>query len=202
MARRSSSQRRHRRRARGRRLYRAGAGHAGPGELIPPGTKGIRQARRKKMGIRASHTAEVLLICTIRLENVLGGMVARGKAGSAREGTHRARSAQDLSSCRVRIVGVLRRRPSARASSSSRPSREGAPARACADREPGDRFHVVTWRPRSRPRAPIGGRCGKSQRRRVQEGRGLMAKLKAGRSWPSPSSHPSAAGTAYPRLSC
>src|SRR5712664_3724709 len=44
--------------------------------VVPPGTKGIRQGKKeRKMGIRASHTAEVLLEdCTIPLENVLGGI--------------------------------------------------------------------------------------------------------------------------------
>src|SRR3989454_7021485 len=43
--------------------------------VVPPGTKGIRQGKKgKKMGIRASHTAEELLDdCTVPLENVLGG---------------------------------------------------------------------------------------------------------------------------------
>src|SRR3989442_2685812 len=44
--------------------------------VVPPGTKGIRQGKKeRKMGIRASHTAEVLLEdCRIPLENVLGGV--------------------------------------------------------------------------------------------------------------------------------
>ncbi|HTD45649.1 MAG TPA: acyl-CoA dehydrogenase family protein, partial [bacterium] len=42
--------------------------------VVPPGTKGLRMGKKeKKMGIRASHTAEVLLEdCTIPVENVLG----------------------------------------------------------------------------------------------------------------------------------
>jgi Acyl-CoA dehydrogenases len=66
--------------------------------VIPPGTKGIRQGKKeRKMGIRASHTAEVLLEdCTIPLENVLGGMEkleARLRVVRARdEGTHQRSS--------------------------------------------------------------------------------------------------------------
>src|SRR6266700_3802833 len=59
--------------------------------VVPPGTKGIRQGKKeRKMGIRASHTAEVLLEdCTIPLENVLGGVEKlEGKLARAREGTH------------------------------------------------------------------------------------------------------------------
>src|SRR5256885_5856997 len=43
---------------------------------VPPRAKGIRQGKKeKKVGIRASHTAEVLLEdCTIPADNVLGGM--------------------------------------------------------------------------------------------------------------------------------
>jgi len=63
--------------------------------VVPPGTKGLRMGKKeKKMGIRASHTAEVLLEdCTIPLENVLGGtekLEARLKR--AREGNHQRSS--------------------------------------------------------------------------------------------------------------
>src|SRR5467141_5432261 len=57
--------------------------------VVPPGTKGIRQGKKeRKMGIRASHTAEVLLEdCEIPLENVLGGVEKlEAKLGRAREG--------------------------------------------------------------------------------------------------------------------
>src|SRR5258708_37280640 len=59
--------------------------------VVPPGTKGIRQGKKeRKMGIRASHTAEVLLEdCRIPLENVLGGMEKlEAKLARARAGTH------------------------------------------------------------------------------------------------------------------
>src|SRR3989442_1741302 len=59
--------------------------------VVPPGTKGIRQGKKeRKMGIRASHTAEVLLEdCRIPLENVLGGVEKlEAKLARARAGTH------------------------------------------------------------------------------------------------------------------
>jgi acyl-CoA dehydrogenase len=58
--------------------------------VIGPGTKGLRMGKKeKKMGIRASHTAEVLLEdCTIPAENVLGGVEKlEAKLARAREGT-------------------------------------------------------------------------------------------------------------------
>ena len=57
--------------------------------VVPPGTKGLRQGKKeKKMGIRASHTAEVLLEdCTIPAENVLGGTEKlEARLARAREG--------------------------------------------------------------------------------------------------------------------
>src|SRR5213078_1667489 len=57
--------------------------------VVPPGTKGLRMGKKeKKMGIRASHTAEVLLEdCTVPAENVLGGMEKlEGRLARAREG--------------------------------------------------------------------------------------------------------------------
>src|ERR671919_2015382 len=52
-------------------------GHRGQAAfIIGPDTPGISQGKKeKKLGIRASHTAEVLLEdCRVPLENVLGGM--------------------------------------------------------------------------------------------------------------------------------
>jgi len=63
--------------------------------VIGPGTKGLRQGKKeKKMGIRASHTAEVLLEdCTIPAENVLGGMEKlEARLARAREGNHQRSS--------------------------------------------------------------------------------------------------------------
>src|SRR5881409_1654171 len=57
--------------------------------VVPPGTKGLRMGKKeKKMGIRASHTAEVLLEdCTVPAENVLGGMEKlEARLARAREG--------------------------------------------------------------------------------------------------------------------
>jgi alkylation response protein AidB-like acyl-CoA dehydrogenase len=52
-------------------------GHRGQAAfVVGPGTPGLRQGKKeRKLGIRASHTAEVVLEgCRIPLENVLGGM--------------------------------------------------------------------------------------------------------------------------------
>jgi alkylation response protein AidB-like acyl-CoA dehydrogenase len=70
--------------------------------VVPPGTKGIRQGKKeRKMGIRASHTAEVILEdCRIPLENVLGGMekleakLARARS-EVREGAQAVRPDAD-----------------------------------------------------------------------------------------------------------
>src|SRR5438045_5908580 len=59
--------------------------------VVPPGTKGLRQGKKeRKMGIRASHTAEVLLEdVTVPAENLLGGIEKlESKLARAREGTH------------------------------------------------------------------------------------------------------------------
>ncbi len=66
-----------------------GRGHAS--FVIPEGTKGLRQGQKyQKMGIRASHTAEVVLEdCRIPGRNVLGGMERLNeRLGRARAGTH------------------------------------------------------------------------------------------------------------------
>src|SRR5439155_1742096 len=59
------------------------------------GTKGLRMGKKeKKMGIRASHTAEVLLEdCRVPAENVLGGIEKlEARLARAREGTHQRSS--------------------------------------------------------------------------------------------------------------
>src|SRR6185437_15188842 len=56
--------------------------------LVGPGTPGLRQGKKeRKLGIRASHTAEVILQdCRIPLDNVLGGAEKlEAKLGRARE---------------------------------------------------------------------------------------------------------------------
>jgi alkylation response protein AidB-like acyl-CoA dehydrogenase len=70
-------------------------GHRGQASfLVGPGTPGLRQGKKeKKLGIRASHTAEVVMEdCRIPLENVVGGME---RLDSKME---RARSQQSTSS--------------------------------------------------------------------------------------------------------
>ena len=63
-------------------------GHRGQAAfIVGPGTPGLSQGKKeKKLGIRASHTAEVLLDdCRVPLENVLGGMEKlEGKLAKAR----------------------------------------------------------------------------------------------------------------------
>src|SRR6202048_1098794 len=63
--------------------------------VVGPGQKGVRRGKKeKKMGIRASHTAEVLLEdCTVPAENVLGGVEKlEAKLARAHEGTHQRSS--------------------------------------------------------------------------------------------------------------
>ena len=58
---------------------------ARPRSCIPKGTPGLKQGKKEsKLGIRASHTAEVILEdCRIPLDNLLGGMEqARAQAGA------------------------------------------------------------------------------------------------------------------------
>ncbi|HEV8681744.1 MAG TPA: acyl-CoA dehydrogenase family protein [Actinomycetota bacterium] len=67
-------------------------GHRGQAAFIVPQVEGIRQGKKeRKLGIRASHTAEVILEdCRIPLENVLGGMdrlEAKLQRARSREGT-------------------------------------------------------------------------------------------------------------------
>jgi acyl-CoA dehydrogenase len=74
-------------------------GHRGQASfVIPKGTPGLKQGKKEsKLGIRASHTAEVILEdCRIPLDNLLGGMeklerkLARARSG---ESTGRASNA-------------------------------------------------------------------------------------------------------------
>jgi alkylation response protein AidB-like acyl-CoA dehydrogenase len=63
--------------------------------VVPPGTKGLRQGKKeKKMGIRASHTAEVLLDeVVVPSECLLGGQdKLEAKLARAREGGHQRSS--------------------------------------------------------------------------------------------------------------
>jgi len=67
-------------------------GHRGQASfVVPKGTPGLKQGKKEsKLGIRASHTAEVILEdCRIPLENLLGGMeklerkLARARSGES-----------------------------------------------------------------------------------------------------------------------
>ena len=69
-------------------------GHRGQaGFIVGPGTPGLRQGKKeKKLGIRASHTAEVLLEdCRIPAEGVVGGVerLEASWSGPARPATPR-----------------------------------------------------------------------------------------------------------------
>jgi acyl-CoA dehydrogenase len=79
-------------------------GHRGQAAfIVGPGTPGIRQGKKeRKLGIRASHTAEVILEdCRIPLENVVGGMDrleaklerARGESADRAQSGQRGQSA-------------------------------------------------------------------------------------------------------------
>jgi acyl-CoA dehydrogenase len=71
-------------------------GHRGQAAfIVGPGSSGIRQGKKeRKLGIRASHTAEVVLEeCRIPLDDVVGGidrLEARLSAARERGGTHSA----------------------------------------------------------------------------------------------------------------
>jgi acyl-CoA dehydrogenase len=71
-------------------------GHRGQAAFIIPKGDGIKQGKKeRKLGIRASHTAEVLLEdCRVPLENVLGGMekleakLERARSNDHSRGSH------------------------------------------------------------------------------------------------------------------
>ena len=79
-------------------------GHRGQASfVIPKGTPGLRQGKKEtKIGIRASHTAEVILEdCRIPVENLLGGMdklnkkLERARSGQTQRRLQRARHLRD-----------------------------------------------------------------------------------------------------------
>jgi acyl-CoA dehydrogenase len=93
-------------------------GHRGQAAfIVGPDTEGLRQGKKeKKLGIRASHTAEVILEdCRIPLENVVGGMEklesklerARGKNGT---GSHHALKTFEMTrpSVAAQALGIAR----------------------------------------------------------------------------------------------
>ena len=80
-------------------------GHRGQASfVIPKGTPGLRQGKKEtKLGIRASHTAEVILEdCRIPVENLLGGMdKLERKLERARSGHSSGRGADALATFEV-----------------------------------------------------------------------------------------------------
>src|SRR3954464_129058 len=85
-------------------------GHRGQASfVVPKGTPGLKQGKKEsKLGIRASHTAEVILEdCRIPLENLLGGMEKlERKLERARSGESSGRASNALATFEVpRPVG-------------------------------------------------------------------------------------------------
>jgi alkylation response protein AidB-like acyl-CoA dehydrogenase len=87
-------------------------GHRGQASfVVPKGTPGIRQGKKEtKLGIRASHTAEVVLEdCRIPVENLLGGMdKLERKLERARSGQSSGRASNALATFELTrpIVGA------------------------------------------------------------------------------------------------
>src|SRR2546423_4386396 len=89
-----------------------GLGHRGQASfVIPKGTPGLEQGKKEsKLGIRASHTAEVILEdCRVPIENLLGGMEKlerRLKRARSGESTGRASNALATFELTRPIVGA------------------------------------------------------------------------------------------------
>jgi acyl-CoA dehydrogenase len=93
-------------------------GHRGQAAfIVGPGTPGLRQGRKeRKLGIRASHTAEVILEdCRIPLENVVGGvdkLEARLEAARAKNGTRQSAALKTFEMTRPYVasqaIGIAR----------------------------------------------------------------------------------------------
>ena len=94
-------------------------GHRGQAAfIVGPGTAGLRQGKKeKKLGIRASHTAEVILEgCRIPLENVVGGVDkleaklerARAEKGSSRQSAALKTFEMTRPSVAAQAVGIAR----------------------------------------------------------------------------------------------
>src|SRR5215203_7357931 len=87
-------------------------GHRGQASfVVPKGTPGIRQGKKEsKLGIRASHTAEVILEdCRVPVENLLGGMdKLERKLERARSGESSGRASNALATFELTrpIVGA------------------------------------------------------------------------------------------------
>ena len=155
-----------------------GRGHAS--FVIPEGTKGIRQGQKyKKMGIRASHTAEVVLEdCRIPGRNVLGGMERLNeRLARARSGTHTKTQAA------MATFEITRPPVGAQAVGIARAAYEyaldyarGAPAvRSGHHREPGHRVQARRYEDAHRrlPAPRLAGRMDGHQRQAVRGRRGL-----------------------------
>ena len=136
-------------------------GHRGQASfVVAKGTPGLRQGKKEsKIGIRASHTAEVILEdCRIPVENLLGGMeklerkLERARSGQNGRVVERARDLRDDPADRRRLRA--RHRPGrlrvdARVPRATRPST----AAGRRSRSSGSSRSSPTSRPRSRPRA-------------------------------------------------
>ena len=94
-------------------------GHRGQAAfIVGPGTAGLRQGKKeKKLGIRASHTAEVILEgCRIPLEKVVGGVDkleaklerARAEKGSSRQSAALKTFEMTRPSVAAQAVGIAR----------------------------------------------------------------------------------------------
>ena len=157
--------------------------------LVPPGTKGLSQGQKfPKHGIRASHTAEVVLDqvripgrCLLGGKEKLDARLARARDGpagpaprtpawrrSSAPGRPSARRRSASRGRRTRSRSTTRRPASSSASRSSRTRRSRSPS--------------PTWRPRSRPAGCwCGGRPGWLVRARpFDKAEGSMSKLFAG----------------------
>src|SRR3989441_5878798 len=94
-------------------------GHRGQAAfIVGPDTPGLRQGKKeKKLGIRASHTAEVILEdCRVPLENVVGGVEkldarlerARAETGSSRQSAALKTFEMTRPSVAAQAVGIAR----------------------------------------------------------------------------------------------
>ena len=181
-------------------------GHRGQASfVIPKGTPGLRQGKKEsKLGIRASHTAEVVLEdCRIPLDNLLGGMdKLERKLERARSGESSGRASNALATFELTrpivgasalgiaqaayewTLGLSRQRLAGR-----RPARGGArrelDGRAPAARAPGKPAGAGTGRDRDRGGAAAGAARSMdgSQRDPAHRGPGLdvEAEGRAGR---------------------
>jgi acyl-CoA dehydrogenase len=129
-------------------------GHRGQASfVVPKGTPGLSQGKKEsKLGIRASHTAEVVLDdCRVPMEYLLGGHEKlQRKIERARSGGSTGRSSGALAT-----FEVSRARWSApRRSGSRRPRTSGPPTTSRVVRRTGSRFSTSSGCSRSSPTSP------------------------------------------------